>query len=105
MKFLVVLVLLIVLGAGGFFTYQSLVSTKSASPTTLETPANNQSVTKTGTLRKGASADSGFLLIESDKTEAVSSTTIKLDQYVGKKVEITGQYSGTTLYADSVNLQ
>lgn len=106
MRFFVVLVLLIILGVGGFFTYQYLaIGTKSISQATHETPTDNQSVTKTGILRKGASAESGFLLIESDKAEAVSSTSIELDRYVGKKVEITGQYSGTTLYADSVNLQ
>ncbi len=32
----------------------------------------------------------------------LDSYTVKLDQYVGKDVSVTGQFSGTTLFVDSV---
>ena len=62
-------------------------------------------ITKTGELRKTNVAGSDFthiLLVPSEKSVGVASYTIHLDDYIGKKVSVTGQYSGDTLYADTV---
>lgn len=61
-------------------------------------------VTKIGTLRKSAITQSDFthVLVVEGKSTGVSSYSLNLDDYIGKKVSITGQFSGTTLYADTV---
>lgn len=37
-------------------------------------------------------------------TKEIDSYTVKLDDYVGKKVSVTGQYSGITLFVDTISL-
>ena len=34
----------------------------------------------------------------------LGSYTVKLEEYVGKNVKVTGQYSGTTLFVDTIQL-
>lgn len=67
-----------------------------------------ESITKTGELRKTNVAGSDFthvLINPSEKSIGVASFTLNLDDYIGKQVSITGQYSGDTLYADQITLQ
>ena len=66
-------------------------------------------VTKTGTLQKTNVAGSDFthVLISTDpsqKSIGVASYTLNLDDYIGKQISVTGQYSGDTLYADTVKV-
>lgn len=63
-------------------------------------------VTKTGTLQKTTIAKSDFthVIISTDGSIGVASYTLNLDDYVGKKVTVTGQFSGDTLYADSITI-
>ena len=57
--------------------------------------------TLTGTISKKADV---FILTEkTGKTDTINSYTAKLDQYIGKTITVSGQYSGTTLYVDTVN--
>jgi hypothetical protein len=58
------------------------------------TTAKTGMITKTGTT---------FLLTETGKTPVeIDSYAVTLDQYVGKTVTVTGQYSGDTLFVGSV---
>ena len=102
--FLIGLGFIIVLGAGAFvylkYFYQPPAQTATGA---FKTAA----VTKTGELRKTNIAGSDFthiLLNPSEKSVGVASYTLNLDDYIGKTVSVTGQYSGDTLYADSVSV-
>ncbi|OGG28936.1 hypothetical protein A2973_01375 [Candidatus Gottesmanbacteria bacterium RIFCSPLOWO2_01_FULL_49_10] len=100
--FVVGLLLFFLLGFGGFFVYQKFFS-KPATPTTsFQTTAT----TKVGVLQKATSASSDYshILLSEGKSVGVAGPSVNLDSYVGKKVEIIGQYSGTTLYVDTVKL-
>lgn len=44
-----------------------------------------------------------FIQPTGKSTTELDSYAIKLDHYVGKKVSVTGQYSGITLFVDVVN--
>lgn len=55
-----------------------------------------------GTLSK--SGDQFVLREKTGKTTSIASYTLTFDQYVGKNITVSGQYSGTTLYADTVSL-
>jgi hypothetical protein len=46
-----------------------------------------------------------FIQSTGKPTTELDSYTVKLDQYVGKKMSVTGQYSGTTLFVDIVSAQ
>ena len=64
------------------------------------------STTKTGLLQKSSIAKSDFthVLISSGQSTGVASYTLNLDAYVGKTVSITGQFSGDTLYGDTITI-
>ncbi len=99
--FLFGIIFLIIVGAGAFVALKYFY--KSPQGQVYKTAA----VTKTGELRKSNVAGSDFthiLLNPSEKSVGVASYTLSLDDYVGKKVSVTGQYSGNTLYADSVQV-
>ena len=61
-------------------------------------------VTKMGTLAKG---NNGIYLLQEGqgKSTQLHDGNATLESYVGKKVTVTGQYSGTTLYVDKVGGQ
>ena len=63
-------------------------------------------ITKTGTLQKSTISQSDFthVIISSGASVGVASYTLNLDDYIGKKVSVTGQFSGDTLYADSITI-
>ncbi len=42
------------------------------------------------------------IIVTNNKTVGVTSNTVNLKPYENKKVKVTGQYSGNTMYADSV---
>ncbi len=96
------LVFFVIVGAGGFvylkYVYKSGPSTGSY---------KTEAVTKTGELRKTNVPGSDFthvLINPSEKSVGVASYSLNLDDYIGKKVSVTGQYSGDTLYADTITL-
>ncbi|MCX6794012.1 MAG: hypothetical protein NTY06_02805 [Candidatus Gottesmanbacteria bacterium] len=63
-------------------------------------------ITKTGTLQKSTISQSDFthVIVNSGGSVGVASYTLNLDDYIGKKVSVTGQFSGDTLYADSITI-
>ncbi len=93
--FITGLVIVIVLGVAGFMGFRYL------SRQTPPASDSSQSLTATltGTLMAGKGDDYSFVLRDAKgKTTGVTSQTIQLDKYANKKVEVTGSYSGTTLY-------
>lgn len=97
---LAIFVALLALGAGGYFVYNNLSSTS-------QPPAGNyktSAVTLTGILQPAKGDDYSYLLISNGKSTGVASQKIDLNQYAGKKVSVSGQYSGTTLYADEITI-
>ena len=95
----IVVLLLVICGAIAWVTF---VKPQLTVPAKTET---SPVVHKIGVMRKGKGDDYAHVIVSGGKTEGVASFTLDLDQYVGKQVEVTGQYSGTTLYADSVVLK
>lgn len=59
-------------------------------------------VTVEGKIQKGVGDDYSYILMTRDKTIGVTSQTVDISKYENKNVRISGQYSGTTLYADSI---
>lgn len=100
--FLIGLLVLVLAVVGGYvyikYFYQSAGSASQVYKTA--------PVTKTGTLQKTNVAGSDFthVLISSGQSVGVASYTLNLDDYIGRSVSVTGQYSGDTLYADSVTV-
>ena len=106
MKAVFILFFVALLGIGGYFGYQYLLSQSPKTGTTGSQSYKSEAMTKTGTLQKAPVASSDFehVLLSEGKSVGVTSYKVNLDDYVGKKVTITGQPSGTTLYADTVTL-
>lgn len=76
--------------------------TQSGNPTT-PTPVVQQKApdtTLTGTVN--TAAGKYFISAPGKPTTELDSYTVKLADYVGKRVSVTGQYSGTTLFVDRV---
>lgn len=102
--FLIGLVFIILIGAGAFVYLKYFYKSPSQTGTQIYKTA---SITKTGELHKTNVPGSDFthvLIIPSEKSVGVASYSQDLDQYIGKRVSVTGQYSGDTLYADSVKI-
>jgi len=83
------------------------IPTKTASPTPTSTSAltpNSAEITGfttlTGTL---TSQGSHFLLQTTDRIVSVQSLEIDLKAYTGKKVKVTGKYSGDDLFASEIS--
>lgn len=92
--FLVSLLVLVVLGGAGFMGYKYLVNKAPVSQ-----PAAQQNSMLSGTLLPGKGDDYQFVLLDaSGKTTGVTSQTVQLGEFVNKKVEVTGSFSGSTLY-------
>lgn len=102
--FLIGLVFIIVIVAGAFVYLKYFYASPAQTGTQIY---KTSSVTKTGELRKTNVAGSDFthvLINPSEKSVGVASYSLDLDTYIGKKVSVTGQYSGDTLYADTVTV-
>lgn len=97
----VVLICLVGLGLGAY-----LVLSKNAVGSTPSVPKTqeSQNTTITGVLSPGGTAKDDYkhVITAGNKITGVSSYSVSLDQYVGKTVTVTGQFSGTTLYADTI---
>jgi hypothetical protein len=96
---LVGFVVLLLIAAVGFGAYHFLIQSKSQ-----ETTFTTQSLSKTGIIQKviPPGDDYTYLLIARDETVKLNSQTVELSIYEGKKIQVTGQFSGSTLYVDAV---
>lgn len=96
--FLAGIVVLILLAAGGFFAYKYFGSRASSTQTTTQVER-----TLTGILQKiQSTGEYSHVINVGGKLTGVTSSTVDLTPYEGKNVRVTGQYSGTTMYADKV---
>jgi len=93
-----VIFIIAVLGVGGYFVYSNVSKTQ---PTT---NGQQESVTFVGKIQTGKGDDYSHVLLSEGKIIGLASQTVALDEYIGKQVSVTGQYSGTTLYADTVQV-
>jgi hypothetical protein len=101
--FIIGLIVLAIAAAGGFYWY----STKARESGSVNQVYKTESVTRTGVLQKvqnTAGVDYTHQIVSEGKMYGVNSYSENLDQYIGKKVEATGQNSGTTLYIDSIKV-
>lgn len=96
-NFIVILVVFALLGGAGYVGYTYLTSQQTA-----KKPTMTKAVTLTGVLQTGKGDDYDFVILTNGKITGVTTYKLKLDQYIGKRVTIEGQYSGTTMYADSI---
>ena len=104
--FLIGIVVLLLAGVVGYvgLSYYSGKQTSVVPQGRDSVPQTKTSVTKTGVLQVLKGDDYNYALLSEGKLIGVNSYTIKLGDYVGKMVQVTGQYSGTTLYADTVTI-
>jgi hypothetical protein len=100
-SFLFGILFLILVGVGGFFW----LSQQSSSSGT-EQSAMTEDIVRTGLLQKSTTpgVDFAHVIVSGGQSYGVTSYTVNLDEYVGKRVEAKGQNSGTTLFADSVTV-
>ncbi len=99
--FLFGILFLVLVGVGGFCYLSSKAQPSGSGTENVEAVK----LTRVGTLVKSPSTSSDVThTIRSDEGESwgVTSYAVNLDDYVGKKVEATGQNSGTTLYIDTI---
>ena len=94
---IVIILVLTILGGGGVMGYTYLKGQRSAG-----IPTKTKAVTLTGKLQAGKGDDYNYVLVAGGKLTGVASFNTDLGQYVGRVITIEGQYSGTTMYADSV---
>lgn len=96
--FLIAVVLLVILGVGGYFSFTYFLKNKSAEPSRYK----SASVKLMGVLKVGKGDDYEYTLTSEGKVVGVNSYTVQLKDFVDQKIEVEGQYSGTTLFADTV---
>ena len=91
---LIFLIVIIILGVGGYFGFQYISRLGVSSPASQEIPV----VTKTGVVQKLPKPGDDY----THMLKTLNSYTVSLDGYANKNVSVTGQYSGDTLFVDSV---
>ena len=67
---------------------------------TTQNKLEESTVTKVGTI--SAKSGSDYLLITDEGIVNITSTKVDLDNYLKKKITVTGMFSGSTLYVDKV---
>ncbi len=93
------IVFLLIVGIVGFLGYQYLQKSQSQQAA----PAPSATVTASGTVQAAVPPGDDYThLLMGEKTVKLNSYSVQLQNYVGKKVEATGEYSGNTLFVDSV---
>jgi hypothetical protein len=95
--FITTLIILVLIGIGGYLGFRSLSKSTGNTGSVL-----SQIVKLTGTVQTGKGDDYSYVLMTPGKIVGLASQTVKLGDYTNQKVEVTGQYSGTTLYVDSI---
>jgi|GEM_PF-2300696 len=102
-NFLVVLIVLLIVGGAGYAGYMYLGRQAPAANAPASSGTESTTDTVTGLLKPGKGSDFSYILItDSGKTVGIASQTTDLSQYVDKRLEITGSYSGSTLYAYTI---
>ncbi len=96
--FLISIIFLVILGVAGYFGFKYFIQGKGSETTQYKSTP----VSLSGVLQATTGDDYSHALLTGGKLTGVASYSVNLDDYVGQKVEVTGQYSGTTLYADSI---
>lgn len=96
---LIAIILLVVLVVGGYFGFKYLGKSSTSQPAIYK----SEPVKVTGILNVGKGDDYEYAIMSEGKLVGVNSYTVQLKDYIGQRVEVIGQYSGTTLFADSVN--
>lgn len=89
--------LLVLIGVGGYYGMRIYSKTQ-----TRVDSYRTDAITKTGTIQPGKGDDYSYILVSTEGSTGVASQQIDLGLYVGKKVTVSGQDSGTTLYVDTV---
>jgi len=104
--FFIGIIFLVIVGAGAYVGLKYFYKPAGQSPLGGATPYKTAAITKTGMLKKSTLAQSDFthVIITAGGSVGVASYTLNLDDYIGKKVSVTGQFSGDTLYADSIHI-
>ena len=99
--FLIGILVLVIMSAGAYVGLKYYYKPASGTQT-----FQTSVITKTGVLQKSTIAKSDFthVLVSSGASVGVASYTLHLNDYIGKKVSVTGQFSGDTLYADSITV-
>lgn len=99
--FVIGIIFLVLLGAGAYVGLKYFYTPATGSPS-----FKTAVITKMGTLQKSTLVQSDFthVLVSAGQSIGVASYTLNLDDYIGKKVSVTGQFSGDTLYADSITV-
>ena len=98
---LVSLIILALLALGAYFGFQYLKKSSTSYPKNIN---QNLTVTKTGTLTKVTNGtDYTHLLNTGTESVKINSYTVKLLDFENQKVTVTGEYSGTTLFVDTIN--
>lgn len=91
-----ILIILAIVGGGAYYYFRA---------STTNTPSNFKSGDEKliGTVQPvTGNSEYQYIVISGGKTTGITSNSVDLSKYSGKKVEILGQYSGTTMYADSI---
>ncbi|MCX6791814.1 MAG: hypothetical protein NT149_02140 [Candidatus Gottesmanbacteria bacterium] len=99
--FLIGIIFLVIVGVGAYVGLKYFYKPTAGSQT-----FKTAVITKTGILQKSTIAQSDFthVIVSSGASVGVASYTLNLDDYIGKNVSVTGQFSGDTLYADSITI-
>jgi len=99
--FFIGLLFLGIVAVGGYIFLRQYSGSHAA-----KTSYQTSSVTRTGVLEKSslAGVDYQYIIVSGGQSWGVTSQSLDLSRYVGKKVSATGQNSGTTLYADTVSV-
>lgn len=92
--------LLILIAVGGYYGLRAYSKTQTRADS-----YTSSAITKVGVLQPGKGDDYSYILVGTDGSTGIASQQIDLSKYVGKTVTITGQNSGTTLYADTITEQ
>ncbi len=106
MKWIIGLILVLAVVGGGYYYLTMNATPGNTEQTTEQSDGKTAPRTVQGTVTKvqNPKDDYTHMLTSSSGLVKLNSYSVTLDDYVGKKVEVTGQNSGTTLYADSVTV-
>ena len=100
MKIVVVAVVFILLAVGGSYAYTSIRK----QPPSQTSKYTTETQTYTGTIQvvNPPGDDYTHVLISRSGTIKLNSQRLSLSRYIGKAVKVAGQYSGNTLYVDTI---
>jgi hypothetical protein len=97
--FIIGIIVILFVAVGGYFFLKNYSTTQS-----VKTSFQTESITRTGVLQKAVGSDYQHIIVAGGQMWGVTSQSLNLDQYIGKKVEAVGQNSGTTLYIDTIKI-